>query len=413
MQFRLAFASIGSSNISDDDFKGIYAEGNTYLKVEPNYGASGVTYFNEQVYEGFDVITLNGSLSSIKRMKPKSYSFTEDSFKIEKSRMFKYDNTGIKPLNRHVYASYDSLVNLNKGNPSKLAYDLLLKDVGTITVKFKVDSITSADEVRTILYSEKDGVQKMKLFISGDHVIFQTASNAAYYQVGCVEAGVWGFASIRYAGSDFKVQVDGDESEFSDCYLSLDNAWTYIGCSIDTQKKPINHLNGCMEMLAFKDKYVSDTEIINIEQNGNSVSVRTYYDELGRTSVKKIHTKNTTLSKKLTYKNNGTYTTTKIQSEQDYSGNTIEYAYNNTGNVNKVVIKNKQNSIVDNREYAYDGLGRLKASNVNNASHSYVYDSNNNIKFKDGVEYFYDTIEKDKLITRSDGISISYNDSFM
>lgn len=246
MPFRVAYTSIGASDIENDDFKGIYQEGNIYLKSEPNYGASGVTYFNEKAYEGFDVISLNGSLSSIKRMKPKSYSFTEDSFKVEKSRMFKFDNTGFNPLNRHVYASYNSLVNLNKGNPSKLAYDLLLKDVGTITVKFKVDSITSADEVRTILYSEKDGVQKMKLFISGDQVIFQTASNAAYHQVGCVEAGVWGFASIRYAGSDFKVQVDGDESEFSDCYLSLDNAWTYIGCSIDTQKKPINHLNGCM-----------------------------------------------------------------------------------------------------------------------------------------------------------------------
>ena len=411
MAFRVAFTSIGSTDISDDDFKGIYEEGTKYLKSEPNYGASGVTYFNEKVYEGFDVISLNGSLNSIKRMKPKSYSYTEDSFKIEKSRMFKFDNTGINPLNRHVYASFDSLVNLNKGNPSKLAYDLLLKDIGTITVKFKIDTIDSVDKARTILYSEKDGIQKMKIFVSGERIIFQTSIDGTCHDVGGITKEKWNFVSIRYSGGNYQIQVEENMASFNDSYLNLDNTWTYIGCSVDQKKKPINHLNGCMEMLSFKDKYASDAEISNIMSNGSSISVRTYYDELGRTSVKKIHSKNNTISKQLTYKNNGTYTTTRIQNEQDYSGKIIEYDYDELGQIKN--IKTTGNGINDVKQYQYDGLSRLIGSTINGATHSYSYDANNNIKTKDGVIYYYDTEIKDRLLSCSDGTSILYNDNFI
>ena len=44
-------------------------------------------------------------------------------------------------------------------------------------------------------------------------------------------------------------------------------------------------------MLAFKNSFVTDTVIQNIRNNGESYSVRTYYDELGRTSSKKIYSK--------------------------------------------------------------------------------------------------------------------------
>ncbi len=60
MKFKVSFVSVGSSDITDENFKGIYFEGLDYLCNKPNYGASGVTYFNDKAYEGYDVISLNG-----------------------------------------------------------------------------------------------------------------------------------------------------------------------------------------------------------------------------------------------------------------------------------------------------------------------------------------------------------------
>ena len=79
-------------------------------------------------------------------MKPKVYAFSETSFRNEKQKMFKFDRTGVNPLYRHVYASYDGVHNLNNGSKSKLAYDLLIKDQGNINLRFKVDDVEETDD---------------------------------------------------------------------------------------------------------------------------------------------------------------------------------------------------------------------------------------------------------------------------
>ena len=73
-------------------------------------------------------------------------------------------NTGVNPLYRHVYASYNDTISLNKGNPSKLAYDLLLRNIGTITLRFKFDELNDADYKRVILYSGDEKSQKFKIY---------------------------------------------------------------------------------------------------------------------------------------------------------------------------------------------------------------------------------------------------------
>lgn len=73
-------------------------------------------------------------------------------------------NTGVNPLYRHVYASYNDTISLNKGNPSKLAYDLLLRNIGTITLRFKFDELNDADSKRVILYSGDEKSQKFKIY---------------------------------------------------------------------------------------------------------------------------------------------------------------------------------------------------------------------------------------------------------
>ena len=407
MPFRLAFVSVGGTDITDEEFSGIYEEGQKYLFADPNYGASGVTFFDESTYAGFDVVTLNGSLSSLKRMKPKVHSYTEASFKVEKSRMFKFDNTGQNPLHRHVYASYNDIIGLNKGNPSKLAYDLLLRNSGTITLRFKLDDVVENGEERVILYSANGTTPKMKLYVDLNNKLCLEGPTGAVNKIGSVTLDKWHFLSLRFNASGLTVNLD-TLSYSSSTIINLDNTFTYIGCSVDSKEKPVEHLNGCIEMLAFKDSWATNDEIYGIRDNGESFSVRTYYDELGRTSVKKIHSKDNTLSKKLTYAKKKGLTSTKIALEESYVGEEICYEYDEVGNIKNVEVEDQYGNIV-NKDYTYDGLSRLKTSTINGVTNTYEYDSNNNIKKKNGVEYKYEGLLKDQLTSRTDGTTITYD----
>ena len=408
MPFRLAYASVGSTDISEKDYMGIYKEGVKYLKNEPNYGASGVTFFNHLVYKDMDVISLNGSFTSLKEMKPKVYSYTEESFKVEKTRMFKFDNTGVNPVYRHVYASYDSFDNLNKGNASKLAYDFLIKNKGTITLRFKVDEFDSKEKV--LLCSKKSGLNLKLYFIN--RTLYLSLNDIVKETCNIEDLG-WHFVALRFNENKCNVQADDKSIEFTfNSIINLDEALTYIGCDVDYKNKPINHLNGCIEMLAFKDEYVPDSQINDIYYNGMSMSVRTYYDELGRTSKKKLHIDNKIISKEYEYQSKNNYTTTKIAQETNYIGDTINYLYDEVGNIKSATLKSADGNIIEDRRYVNDGLSRLTKSTIGNVTHTYVYDSNNNIKYKDNIEYFYDENVKDRLVSRSDGSSIEYNDNF-
>ncbi|MDY2889244.1 MAG: RHS repeat-associated core domain-containing protein [Candidatus Caccosoma sp.] len=410
MPFRLAFVSVGGTNITDMDFKGIYTQGQKYLSNNLEYGSSGVKFFNEDVYKGFDVITLNGSLNSLKRIQPKVHSYTEASFKVEKTRMFKLDNTGSDCTYRHVYASYNSDINLNKGNPSKLAYDLLLEKQGQITCRFKIDDINTYDK-RVILHFIKNGIQKMSLFIITNKLYFQHKGSDGYTQIGIVTPNKWHFIGINFNESFTNITFDENVVSTNTSGIDLDGAYTYIGCSVNSLEKPINHLNGCIEMLAFKNSADETNSSINaIRDNGESISIKTYYDDLGRTCSKKIHTKNDILSKTITYAKKDGLTSTKIASETSYDGNdTIKYSYNAFGNVSKVETIKNGNS--ESKTYEYDGLARLVKSTKNGVTCTYEYDSNNNIFKKNDVYYYYEGTFKDQLTRRSDGTVIYYDET--
>lgn len=162
-------------------------------------------------------------------------------------------------------------------------------------------------------------------------------------------------------------------------------------------------------MLVFSNsKYAPKT----ITDSISSVSVRTYYDSIGRTSEKRIYADGKVLTKKLTYAKNGTYTTTRVGSENDYSENTIGYTYDSMGNATDVVVKDKDSKTVSSKKYAYDSLSRLISSDVDGVKHTYTYDSNNNILTKDRIGYTYDATLKDRLVSRGDGTTIEYKDAF-
>lgn len=317
-------------------------------------------------------------------------------------------NTGVNPLYRHVYASYNYTISLNKGNPSKLAYDLLLRNIDTITLRFKFDELNDADSKRVILYSGDEKSQKFKIYLDSKNNLYLEESNSVPYKIATISPEVWHFLSLRYSGSNVIVNIDKIAYSLSLTNINLNNIYTYIGCSINSSLKPIEHLNGCIEMLAFKDSFATDDEIKNIRDNGESFSVRTYYDEIGRTSIKKIHSKDNTLSKKITYAKKNGLTLTNISSEESYSEEIIRYEYDEVGNIQNIEIEDSKGNI-DNRDYIYDGLSRLKTSNINGKINTYEYDSNNNIKKKNGIEYKYEGLLKDQLTSRTDGTTITYD----
>ena len=88
----------------------------------------------------------------------------------------------------------------------------------------------------------------------------------------------------------------------------------------------------------------------------SSVSVRTYYDSIGRTSEKRIYADGRVLTKKLSYAKNGNHTTTRVGSEDDCSGNVIGYVYDSMGNATEAVAKGKDGKTVSSKKYAYDSL---------------------------------------------------------
>lgn len=114
------------------------------------------------------------------------------------------------------------------------------------------------------------------------------------------------------------------------------------------------------------------------------------------------------LSKKFTYAKKNGLTSTKISLEESYVGEKICYEYDEIGNIKKIEVKDQNGNVV-NKDYTYDGLSRLKTSKYKGVTNTYEYDSNNNIKKKNGIEYRYEGVLKDQLTSRSDGTTITYD----
>lgn len=367
-------------------------------------GASGVTYFNPEKLKGFDVVSLNGSLTSLKGMEPKSHVSIEKSYKNSKPGMFFFDDKGENAVHRHVYGSYSSLASLTPGISSKLSYDLLLKNQGTIGIRFKLDELSS-DQV--ILSSKDDqGTEKLGLHIANRNILLISGTKLEDTDFK-VTAGT---CAVSFGGGKVSICLDGQSKDIAAPEFSLDGCETAIGCRIGPGGVASNHLEGTLEMLVFSNSKCAPKTITD---SISSVSVRTYYDSIGRTSEKRIYADGKVLTKKLTYAKNGTYTTTRVGSENDYSGNTIGYTYDSMGNATDVVVKDKDSKTVSSKKYAYDSLSRLISSDVDGVKHTYTYDSNNNILTKDGIGYTYDATLKDRLVSRGDGTTIEYKDAFI
>ena len=292
MPFDILYVGIGEYQHTKESYKGIYNEGYKYLFTRQVNKQSGVIYYNHNVYEGMDVIPLNGSLTSIKGLKPLEYTYGDSSFRIDKTKLFKLDkkcsNIDEAYTSRHTYASYGEEIGISGKNKSMLSYDLGIEEEGTISLRFKCDYIGGweCSQSRTIIASTS-----IENYQEGLVAYVDNATGQVRLTFGGQERNTglyiipdrWHQLLITWNQKKLEVSLDDKTityANISDKYPNLKNFKTYIGCNY-LNDKPCLQLFGSIEMLSYSNTYQTGKSS-QIQSEGKPISILTEYDGVKR-----------------------------------------------------------------------------------------------------------------------------------
>ncbi|MFA7376183.1 MAG: RHS repeat-associated core domain-containing protein [Acholeplasmataceae bacterium] len=223
---------------------------------------------------------------------------------------------------------------------------------------------------------------------------------------------VWQTVVLTWDEDTYNV-YDGVATKTETATLSLEGSQTVVGSNLNGFN-PDKHLNGQLEMLAYKDDVVNSTIISKLCQTNHMMSVKTYVDHLGRSTKDVINTGLHTLENSYTYKAPGAgKSSLQVESIQKYDNTTVIYAYDALGNVTSMITPDGI------YEYEYDYLNRLVREynpidgQPLGRTLIMTYTGNNNIQFKkyyngnqplstqltpnESYEYKYDNAWKDQL----------------
>ena len=243
MPFDILYVGIGEYQHTKESYKGIYNEGYKYLFTKTVNKQSGVIYYNHSAYEGVDVIPLNGSLTSIKGLKPLEYTYGDSSFKIDKTKLFKLDkmqsNVDNTYTSRHTYASYNEEIGISGKNKSMLSYDLGLEKEGVISLRFKCDYVGGWSYVpsRTILAcpDPDNGAHKLLAYVDNASGQISISFGGKTYYTGLnIIPDTWHHFTVSWTTTNLVVYLDGNNIEYLGneyTYPDLTNCKTYIGCN--------------------------------------------------------------------------------------------------------------------------------------------------------------------------------------
>lgn len=405
--FRLAFASVGCADLSQDKIKEIYEEGVKYLiDKKISDGTSGVSYVSPKTLQAGDFYSLNGSLISAKGNEPVRYLSNSIQSKEGKDLVFEHD----EDKKRKVYKSFSGKDNVPS---SILSYDSNLNDQCSIWMSFKIKGFSGS--ARTLMaLKTRNNERLFTLAIKDDQIVCASNKHPNYDTslfINLDSLEKWmtvGFSLDREGKLKIRFNQDKvleaviDPIDFRDSLL-------YVACDVDDKKNPISLLDGDIADMVISQ----DSSDLSYMGSISDVIVRTTYDDMGRTNGKMIRIGEKSLEKNYAYLARNGFTSTRIGSENDYTGNSISYDYDPMGNVSSIETKDKDGRNVDKQSFEYDGFSRLVRSTKGNEIHSYAYDSNNNILKKDDLTYEYDSVIHDRLVGRSDGLKIEYDDSFI
>lgn len=399
MPFDILYVGIGEYQHTKESYKGIYNEGYKYLFTRQVNKQSGVIYYNHNVYEGMDVIPLNGSLTSIKGLKPLEYTYGDSSFRIDKTKLFKLDkkcsNIDEAYTSRHTYASYGEEIGISGKNKSMLSYDLGIEEEGTISLRFKCDYIGGweCSQSRTIIASTS-----IENYQEGLVAYVDNATGQVRLTFGGQERNTglyiipdrWHQLLITWNQKKLEVSLDDKTityANISDKYPNLKNFKTYIGCNY-LNDKPCLQLFGSIEMLSYSNTYQTGKSS-QIQSEGKPISILTEYDGVKRPIGKEINTGYKKLNYEYIYNDENQKIDQTPKIEILPNGEKIVYSYDRSGNItHKVKIKNE--TIKENINYQYDASGRLIKENCydgTNFKYNYGYKYNQSGDILEKIEY--------------------------
>ena len=365
--YKIAHLSVGAYDYTQDDFDKLYNMAIPYFNNPViRKQRSGIIFHDNQAYDDLDVVTLKGSLVSNQGVQPTDIGYQAETYKLDKTRLFEYD----EERKTHVYASYNNDKDLIPMK-SKLAYDLNLKDTGTISIRFKPKETSQL--LRTILSLRKSGQTYLGLYLNSSNQLVIKQSQEETTDQTAIHDG-WNQLIVRWNDSFVFIHLNGNSTIIKAKVLNYNEALLDVGYTLDTE--PTKHLNGQLEMLAYTDEVIDTSKRNLIRNSYQTISYESEYDILGRKEKEELTIGNTKRSIDFTYRrpdNDPNKTSFEINQVSTLTNQNIDYVYDDLGNVKLI------QTLDGIYEYEYDFLGRLveEYNPVLNQTIKITYDDQN------------------------------------
>lgn len=346
--FKLAYLVVGAYDYNQAELTKIYQLAKPYFDgTVIRKQRSGVMYHDHDAYDGMDVVTLKGILVSEKGVHPVSYGYQAGTYKLNKNRLFEYDDE----RSTHVYGSYDDSKDLGT-NKSKLVYDFNLKNEGFISLRFKPKHMGTV--LRTILGFKNDNQSiPLRIYVNSLNQLVVSHTTTETLSSAYVNHNVWNHLAIGWNQTHLYIYLNGVKVAERTKNNTYAQSKIYLGSFIHDDV-PVDHLNGQFEMLAHSDQLFDITKVTKIANSYQTVAVESVYDVLGRKEKDEITVGNIKKTAEYLYDipeyGKASYQVKRLKT---LANETIYYDYDALGNITKA------RTLEGTYEYEYDYMGRL------------------------------------------------------
>ena len=357
--FELTMIMIGIDQYTQSDIKQIYREGKEVLTANISTQGYGMSYEQkDKIKEGYELISLNGNAVSTNGRVP-TINKTVELTSNDKDGMFITDTI----LRRMVY--YNNITKTNQNALSVLAYELGLKENGTVSLRFKYDEKLARNN-NTIITFKKEQTEILSFYFSESKNL-KVSINGKEVASNIIISEDWNSLTFTYKNNMLLYYINGVRKKaMTLTKIDLTSSTTYIGNINEYGEKTYS---GRFEKLIFNNEYSSDIEC----QRLNKIdTINIYYgqNQLWQVVRKEIDTGKNKIQ--INYE----YDKTRISKEK-HEDEDIAYTYNEVGKISRRQVI-KANEVIEDVSYEYNELGMLikEQNNLTEQTKEYEYDGN-------------------------------------
>ena len=357
--FELSMIMIGIDQYTQSDIKQIYREGKEVLTANISTQGYGMSYEQkDKIKEGYELISLNGNAVSTNGRVP-TINKTVELTSNDKDGMFITDTI----LRRMVY--YNNITKTNQNVLSVLAYELGLKEEGTVSLRFKYDEKLARNN-NTIITFKKEQTEILSFYFNESKNL-KVSINGKEVASNIIISEDWNSLTFTYKNNMLLYYINGVRKKaMTLTKIDLTSSTTYIGNINEYGEKTYS---GRFEKLIFNNEYSSDIEC----QKLNKIdTINIYYgqNQLGQVVRKEIDTGKNKIQ--INYE----YDKTRISKEK-HEDEDIAYTYNEVGKISRRQVI-KANEVIEDVSYEYNELGMLikEQNNLTDQIKEYEYDGN-------------------------------------